>query len=158
VTNAIITAAQAAELSEAVEQKRRDLLGTIQAYERYIADKRKQLDEVEARCVGVFEVKARLEAAGFRPRYDSWGEVLRVDVEREQLTDLYRVLGRFDGKNAERDIEDARRRLIRVQLTPVNYKFVSVSYVTKLPRKGAKCRIETVKVKASTRKQLVCEV
>jgi hypothetical protein len=62
----------------------------------------------------MFEVKARLEAAGFQPRIESWSDTLRVTIEKDQLTAIYGVVGRFDGKNAVKDIEESRKRLVRV--------------------------------------------
>lgn len=157
-TTAIVSETLAQDITAEVERRQRELQDSIRRYEEYIANKREEMTKVEGKLIEVFGVKARLEAAGFQVTYDRWSECLRVTIEQKQLTALYQVVGRFDGRNAEKEIEDSRKRLVRVRLTPVKYPFVSVSYVMKLPKRGAKCRIETVKVKARTEKRLVCEM
>ena len=156
-TNAIVPTALANEISENVERKLSSLRESIESYQRYIANKVEDMKKVEAQFIEVFAVKARLEAAGFKPAYSWWTEGLRLDIDQKQLTAAYEVLGRFDGRGAEKDIVDSRKRLVKVTLTSVKHPFVAVSYVTKLPKRGAKCRIETVRVKARTEKRLVCE-
>jgi hypothetical protein len=157
MTTAIATPDLAREISEEVERRKKDLTTSIECYRGYIARKEQQLTEVEGKVIEMFEVKAQLEAAGFQARIESWTDSLKVSIEKDQLTAIYGVVGRFDGKNAIKDIENSSKRLVRVTLTPVKYPFVSVSYITKLPKRGAKCRIETVKVKARTEKRLICE-
>lgn len=158
MTTAIATPALAAELHANIERRKGEIQSSIASYQRYIEGKQAELALVEQRFIEVFGLKAQLEAAGFKPEYDHWSECLRVDIEQKQLTAVYGVLGRLDGSKAEKDIVDSAKRLVKVTLAPVNHPSVRVSYVTKLPRRGGKCRIVTVRQKARSEKQLVCEV
>ncbi len=155
-TPAILTADAAREITARVNTKRADVESSIARYERYIANEREKLTRVEDETTNFFAVKARLQAAGFAVRASTWAETLEVNVDRTQLTEVYKLIGRLNGEHASKEIVDPRKRLIRVTLPSVRHPFVSVVYQTKLPR-GAKCKIETVKYKARTEKFLVCE-
>lgn len=158
MTTTLTTLAVATAISERVTDRTNEINDTIRRYEGYIAAEREQLTKVESEVIELFEVKVRLEAAGFSPTISSWNNTLRLEIDKKQLTAAYGILGRFDGRNAVKEIEDPAKRLVRVILTPVKFPLVSVSYVAKLPRRGGRCRIETVRVKARTEKRLVCEM
>ncbi len=152
---AIVTDEVAAEITARVNTKKGDIESSIARYERYIENEREKLNQVEDATTNFFAVRARLQAAGFDVKVSSWNESLEVNVDRTQLTEVYKLIGRLNGEYAAKEIVDSRKRLIRVSLPSVRHPFVNVVYQTKLA-KGAKCKIETVKYKARTEKVLVC--
>lgn len=105
----------------------------------------------------MYETKRALEEAGFEAYLGSWTDTLTVDTEPNRLTEVYRVVGRLDGRNKSVWLVDARKRLVEVRLPAAHKPFVNVVYRTKLP-KGARCRIVTEKVKARTEARLVCDL
>jgi len=157
-TTAIVPTALATELSYHVERRLKELQSSVESYQRYIEGKRTEMAGLEAAFIETFGLKARLEAAGFKPHYDQWNECLRLTIDQKQLTAVYKVVGRVNGGKVEKNIEDSKKRLVRVYLTPVNHPNVRIDYVTKLPKRGAKCKIVTVRHKARVEKQLVCTV
>ncbi len=153
---AIVSNEVAAEITARVNTKKADIESAIARYERYIESERVKLTKVEEATTNFFAVKARLQAASFDVKVSTWAETLEVSVDRTQLTEVYKLIGRLNGEYASKEIVDPRNRLIRVSLPSVRHPFVSVVYQTKLP-KNAKCKIETIKYKARTEKILVCE-
>src|SRR4051812_943897 len=106
MTIPLTTPAVAAAINARVNDRVREIQDTIGRYEQYIAAQREQMTKVEMEVIALFAVKARLEAVGFSPTISSWSNTLRLEIDKNQLTAAYAVLGRFDGRNAAKDIED----------------------------------------------------
>ncbi len=155
-TQSVVTNDVAKAIADRVSAKKSELENSIAAYERYITEKRKAIENLEEQTTNFFGVKAQLEANGFEVKVCTWTDRLTVNIDKKQLTDVYKVIGRLNGESANKEIVDSRKRLIRVSLRAVKHPFVNVTYQTKLA-KGAKCKIETVKYKARTEKVLTCE-
>jgi hypothetical protein len=82
---------------------------------------------------------------------------ITVKCQNTDLAFVAKVAGKI--KVARKEVEDAKKKLVRVVLRSEQYPFVYVQYMKKLPRgaKGQppKCRIKTVTEK---RKVLVCDL
>lgn len=72
-----------------------------------------------------------------------------------RLIDLRNILGNLEVR--DKDIEDAKKRLVRVTLGSDEFDFVKVCYVKKL-EKDAKCRIVVNRQRAYTTRNLVCDL
>ena len=145
------------ELARRVAERKQSILESVAVYERKIASLREEMDTVGPKLAELYETKKALEAAGFDVHLGSWSDTLTVDVEPNRLTDVYKVVGRLDGRNKSVSLVDARKRLVEVRLPAAHKPFVHVVYRTKLP-KGARCKIVTEKVKARTEARLVCDL
>lgn len=155
-TTVPVLPAVAAAIDERVRRRRADIEQTLASYRRSIEAELAQLSEVEAKVLQLFAVKARLEAAGLPCKVRNWSDHIEVETTKDRLVDVYRAVGRLDGRNKSVDLVNPRKRLVRVTLAAVAYPFVTVTYQTHLPA-GARCRIEATKTKARTEHRLVCE-
>jgi hypothetical protein len=101
------------------------------------------------------EAVCKLREAGFDVSLNEWsGSYLDVTVKQEELTRVYRALGRL--RKSHHSLEDAKKRTLRVTLKCEKYPRVSIQYVRKLPQgEKVKCKIVRKRV---TQAQLVCEV
>jgi hypothetical protein len=122
-----------------------------------LASAERSLKERKERIDATFQGAAWLSGAGFTVppihKYN-WND-LQVAVEKTELKRVHDALGRL--KLSGKHIDDCKKRIIRVDLTPVAYPSITISYTTKLPRK-AKCKIVTQRQRAYTYKTLLCDV
>lgn len=146
--------AEAARLAEYAKGR---LTQSIGYYQKHIAEYEKERDGAEAKAQALVAMKAKLKAAGFECFIADWDMTVNVDIEEAQIPAVYEIVGRLKGEEAEKEIVDAKKRLVRVTVEPADYPFVRVSYQTKLA-KNAKCRIETIRHKATREKKLVCSL
>ncbi len=155
------------ELAETIRRKAADYIKR---------EAQRTLDNAEETIKKIGEVRLAMQllaAEGIDSHLPSWGDgdVLYVKLgERPRtkralkvwvgkLAAIRRALGRF-GKPAK-DLENAKRRLIEVTLTPVDFQHVYVKYLDHLPRTTTgsppKCRIVSRR-QTNYSSRLVCEL
>jgi hypothetical protein len=142
-------------LDELVALRKENIQGQIKTYERYIAGCLERLTKVEAEETKRFALVERLRTAGFEPWVSEYCETVSIDVSKEKLTEVYRVVGRLKKEYAS--IANARKKMIEVTLIAVNEPLLRVKYVRKLT-KSDPCQIVSRKVKAYTERHLECRV
>jgi hypothetical protein len=85
------------------------------------------------------------------------GSYLSLTVKQEDLTRVYRALGRL--RKSHHNLEDSTKKTIRVTLKCEAYPRVTIEYVRKMPKpkpgEQPKCRIVRKRVMTAT---LVCDV
>src|SRR4051812_2095244 len=111
----------AAAIDERVRRRRTDIEQTVASYRRYIETELAQLAEVEAKVLTLFAVKARIEAMGLPCKVWTWSDHIEVETTKDRLVEVYRAVGRLDGKNRTVDLVNARKKLVKVSLAAVNY-------------------------------------
>jgi hypothetical protein len=117
--------------------------------------KRRETAALVENIKSVADAVARLRAAGFETNMNEWCDgYLAITVEVADLPRVHQALGRL--KKAYHDLDDPKKKTIRVTLKPEKYDTVYVHYVRKLPRgEKVKCRIVRRRV---TEAKLVCEL
>lgn len=157
-----MTTTLADKVRDRLEDRRRDAEEYISTLLRRVGEERERLEHLEARLTEYFTVRDALEAAGFEVR-GWWGsEDLEVRTTQDRLPDVYRVVGRLDGRRAHKDLldrpadapADAPDR-VRVTLACVRHPFVTVAYERDL-KPGDPCRVVEVEVPARVERQLLC--
>jgi hypothetical protein len=142
-------------LVDMIALRKGNIEGQIKTYERYITGCRERLTKVEAEETKRFALVEKLRAAGFEPWVSEYCETVSIDVPKEKLTEVHRVVGRLKKEYA--NIANARRKMIEVTLIAVNEPLLRVKYVRKLT-KSDPCQIISRKVKAYTERHLECHV
>jgi hypothetical protein len=126
------------ELRAAIERKKQDILRQAKDYQECIARCFEDLTKVEDTLTPLYDLAARLRAAGFEPVVGVWADMVRVNVRRTQLTDVYRVVGRL--KKEYTNLANARKKEVEVTLSAVDHPFLRVKYIHKL-KPTDKCQI-----------------
>lgn len=145
---------------DAVESEKRNAKYNIEMYARSLAREVEREAKAEEECAKKAELWAecvtKLNAAGLTPD-EGWRFNLKLLVDQKQLKLVYRAVGRLDGKQQEKDVENGEEGTVRVTLPSIKYPFLKVSYVRKLTA-ADKCKIVTEEVPARTEHRLVCGV
>lgn len=145
---------------DVVEAEKRNAKYNMEMYARSIAREVEREKNAEAECAKNaklwVECVTKLREAGFTPD-EGWRFNLKLKVDQEQLKLVYRAVGRLDGKQQEKDVEDGAEGTVRITLPSIKYPFLRVSYVRKLTA-ADKCKIVTEEVPARTEHRLVCGV
>ncbi len=144
------------EVKERVERKRAEKDWEITIKQNGIAELIREKNKLEEKVNELFRWMLFLQANGFEVRYGNWTDCLTVVTTKERLTELYKMVGRFDGKAKSTTIINARKKLVEISMQCVKYPFLNVEFQIKL--KGTeRCKIKVVKTRRTTH-ELVCEV
>lgn len=147
---------KAAEFARRVKDAREDAERSIRYHEKQIELAREKLASSADNVAEFLALVEKLEAAGFSPRPACYCLYMTVETTQDQLTALYKIVGRLNTSTLTKTPVKRKRIVVACEISPVKFPNVIVKYEAKLPP-NAKCKIVAVK-KTSYTRELQCDV
>lgn len=154
------TLARAEKLArEYAEKDKQNALHSIDNYNTWIKRELEKAAKAEEknklRSKEWAEAWSLLVSGGFKPREIDWQRWrIQVETTEKKLAKLAKLIGQLDMDNAEKEIADEEKGIVRVIAYSKRYEFVKVVWEHKLTAKD-RCKIVTETV---TKTSLVCDV
>jgi hypothetical protein len=148
------------KVAERTAQIKRWAMSNIESYAQYLKTETEKLqraeETAEAEVAEWQESLEKLRAAGFRPKVSKHTLDIVLDTKMSRLTEVAKAIGRLDPKSLDKDIADAKKKLVKVSIRGARFSKVKVVFVRKLLPTD-KCQIEEVKVPETVEYRLVCK-